>query len=56
MPQYRHIRVDPTEEANEAMYPSFTTYEDLTYTEGFGDATGEAVALEEFDTRGYYPN
>ncbi len=56
MPQYRHIRVDPTEEAKEAMYPSFTSYDDLTYTEGFGDSTGEAVALEEFDTRGYYPN
>jgi DNA-directed RNA polymerase subunit beta' len=58
MPQYRHIRVDPTEEAKEAMYPSFTTYDDLAGypDEGFGDATGEAVALEEFDTRGYYPN
>ena len=56
MPQYRHIRVDPTEEAKEAMYPSFTTYDDLSYTEGFGDTTGEAVALEEFDTRGYFPN
>ena len=56
MPQYRHIRVDPTEEAKEAMYPSFTTYDELTYTEGFGESTGESVALEEFDTRGYYPN
>ncbi len=56
MPQYRHIRVDPTEEAKEAMYPSYTTYDDLSYGEGFGDTTGEAVALEEFDTRGYYPN
>ena len=56
MPQYRHIRVDPTEEAKEAMYPSFTSYDDLTYSEGFSDTAGEAVALEEFDTRGYYPN
>ncbi|MFN8125372.1 MAG: DNA-directed RNA polymerase subunit beta' [Candidatus Nanopelagicales bacterium] len=56
MPQYRHIRVDPTEEAKEAMYPSFTTYDDLAYPEGFTDTAGEAVALEEFDTRGYYPN
>jgi DNA-directed RNA polymerase subunit beta' len=57
MPQYRNIRVDPTEEAKEAMYPSFTTYDELSYQqEGFGDATGEAVALEEFDARGYYPN
>jgi len=54
MPQYRHIRVDPTEEAKEAMYPSFTTYDDIAYQEeGFGESTGEAVALEEFDTRGY---
>jgi DNA-directed RNA polymerase subunit beta' len=57
MPQYRNIRVDPTEEAKEAMYPSFTTYDELSYQqEGFGDATGESVALEEFDARGYYPN
>ena len=46
-----------SEEAKEAMYPSFTTYDELSYQqEGFGDATGESVALEEFDARGYYPN
>ena len=55
MPQYRHIRVDPTEEAKEAMYPSFTTYDDLSYPDqGFGDVAGESVRLEEFDARGGY--
>jgi DNA-directed RNA polymerase subunit beta' len=56
MPQYRHIQVDPTDEAKEAMYPSFTTYEDLG-TQRFDDSAGESVALEEYDTRGgYFPN
>ncbi|MDZ7577035.1 MAG: DNA-directed RNA polymerase subunit beta' [Candidatus Nanopelagicales bacterium] len=56
MPQYRHMRVEPTEAAKEAMYPSFTTYDDLTYSEGFDDATGASVPLEGFDVSGggYY--
>ncbi|MCB0919393.1 MAG: DNA-directed RNA polymerase subunit beta', partial [Actinobacteria bacterium] len=55
MSQYRHIRVEPTEEAKEAMYPSFSTYDDLAYPDaGFGDAQGEAVRLEEYDARGGY--
>jgi DNA-directed RNA polymerase subunit beta' len=55
MPQYRHIRVDPTEEAKEAMYPSFASYDDIQYPDsGFGESAGEAVRLEEFDTRKGY--
>ena len=57
MPQYRHIRVDPTEEAKEAMYLSFTSYDDLTYPRASPTLPVRRVVLEEFaDTRGYYPN
>ncbi len=52
MPVYRNIKVEPTEEAKAAMYASFTSYDDLDYT-GFGQSSGAAVPLEEFDFRGY---
>ena len=52
MPVYRNIRVDPTEEAKEAMYASFGSYDDLEFT-SFGAASGPAVPLEEFDYGGY---
>ncbi|WP_283138710.1 DNA-directed RNA polymerase subunit beta' [Rhizohabitans arisaemae] len=47
MPQYRNIRVEPTEEARAAMY-TVGGYDGTTdYT--FGTGTGEAVPLEEYD-------
>ncbi|MQA96071.1 MAG: DNA-directed RNA polymerase subunit beta' [Streptosporangiales bacterium] len=47
MPQYRNIRVEPTEEAKAAMY-SVSSYEEPgEYT--FGQGSGEAVPLEEYD-------
>ena len=52
MPIYRNIKVEPTEEAKAAMYASFTGYDDMEYT-SFGDSSGEAVALEEFEFRGF---
>ena len=52
LPRYRNIRVEPTEEAKAAMYASLSNYEDLDYS-GFGQGSGEAVRLEEFDIGGY---
>ncbi|MCF8539551.1 MAG: DNA-directed RNA polymerase subunit beta' [Candidatus Nanopelagicales bacterium] len=52
MPIYRNIKVEPTEEAKAAMYASFTGYDDMEYT-SFGESSGEAVALEEFEFRGF---
>ena len=52
LPRYRNIRVEPTEEAKAAMYASLSSYEDLDYS-GFGQGSGEAVRLEEFDIGGY---
>jgi DNA-directed RNA polymerase subunit beta' len=52
MPQYRNVRVEPTEEAKAAVYASFTGYDDLDYS-AFGTTGGAAVPLEEFDYRGY---
>ncbi|NDG94747.1 MAG: DNA-directed RNA polymerase subunit beta' [Actinobacteria bacterium] len=52
MPQYRNIRVEPTEEAKAAMYATFTGYDEMDYA-AFGTTGGAAVPLEEFDYRGY---
>ncbi|MBC6458518.1 DNA-directed RNA polymerase subunit beta' [Actinomadura sp. HBU206391] len=47
MPQYRNIRVEPTEEAKAAVY-SVGSYDDgAEYA--FGQGSGEAVPLEEYD-------
>ncbi|GAB3277389.1 DNA-directed RNA polymerase subunit beta' [Actinocorallia lasiicapitis] len=47
MPQYRNVRVEPTEEAKAAVY-SVGSYDDTSeYT--FGTGSGEAVPLEEYD-------
>jgi DNA-directed RNA polymerase subunit beta' len=50
--QYRNIRVEPTEEAKAAMYslPEYATdYADYT----FGQGSGEAVRLEDYDLGSY---
>ncbi|ACY99864.1 DNA-directed RNA polymerase subunit beta' [Thermomonospora curvata] len=47
MPQYRNVRVEPTEEAKAAVY-SVGSYDDgAEYS--FGQGSGEAVPLEEYD-------
>ena len=46
MPQYRNIRVEPTEEAKAKVY-SMTGYPESDY--GFGPASGQAVPLDDFD-------
>jgi len=47
MPQYRNIRVEPTEEAKAAMY-SVGGY-DSSGEYSFGTGTGESVPLEDYD-------
>ena len=53
MPQYRNVRVEPTEEAKAAMYSvggATPGYDDATAGEyTFGQGSGEAVPLEEYD-------
>ncbi|MCB0916763.1 MAG: DNA-directed RNA polymerase subunit beta', partial [Actinobacteria bacterium] len=51
--RYRDVTVAPTEEAKAEMYGAVTTFTDVDYS--FGDGSGEAVALEEFDY-GYRPD
>ena len=48
MPQYRNIRVEPTEEAKAAMY-TVGGYDGAAPTTAFGSGSGEAVPLEEYD-------
>ncbi len=48
--RYRNIRVEPTEEARAAAY-SVTGYD--TYDYEFGNASGQAVALDDFDFGSY---
>ncbi|KRB80177.1 DNA-directed RNA polymerase subunit beta' [Nocardioides sp. Root190] len=48
--RYRNIRVEPTEEARAAAY-AVTGYESYDYE--FGNATGQAVALDDFDFGSY---
>ncbi len=50
--KYRDVTVAPTEEAKAEMYGAVSTFTDVDYS--FGDGSGEAVALEEFDY-GYRP-
>ncbi|MCW2898765.1 MAG: DNA-directed polymerase, beta subunit, partial [Streptosporangiaceae bacterium] len=47
MPQYRNIRVEPTEEAKAAVYSVGAYDEGAEYA--FGQGSGEAVPLEEYD-------
>ncbi|MBB6175116.1 DNA-directed RNA polymerase subunit beta' [Nocardiopsis mwathae] len=47
LPKYRNIRVEPTEEAKASMYSVSGYDEPSEYT--FGQGSGEAVPLEEYD-------
>lgn len=50
--RYRNLRVEPTEEAKAAMYQMVdygTDYSDYT----FGEGSGEAVRLEDYDFGSY---
>jgi len=51
MQRYRSLRVEPTEDARSSVYPP-TTYESpVDYS--FGQASGEAIPLEEYDFGAY---
>ena len=52
MPQYRNVKVEPTEEAKSAMYAALSAYDDLDYG-SFGTGGGQAIPLEEYDFGGY---
>jgi DNA-directed RNA polymerase subunit beta' len=51
MPRYRGVRVEPTEDARSSVYPA-TTY-DETDGYSFGQGSGEAIPLEEYDFGSY---
>jgi DNA-directed RNA polymerase subunit beta' len=51
MPRYRNIKVEPTEEAKAAVYSM--PYEEYDYAGAFGQGSGEAVRLDDFDYRDY---
>jgi len=49
---YRNVEVEPTEEAKAAVYAAFDAQDSVDYT-SFGQSSGEAVRLEEYDVGGY---
>jgi DNA-directed RNA polymerase subunit beta' len=49
--RYRNIRVEPTEEARASVY-SMAQYDDSDYSV-FGQGTGQAVPLDDYDYGGY---
>jgi DNA-directed RNA polymerase subunit beta' len=53
-PRYRNIRVEPTEEARNAVY-AMTGYDDQDWTTSaaFGSGTTQSVPLEDYDYRDY---
>jgi DNA-directed RNA polymerase subunit beta' len=51
MQRYRGLRVEPTDEAKAAVYPQ-TSY-DTTAEYAFGQASGQAIPLEEYDFGAY---
>ena len=55
MPRYRNVRVEPTEEAKAAMYSALAAYDDVDYS-AFGQGSGQAVPLEEYDFGGQFSN
>jgi DNA-directed RNA polymerase subunit beta' len=51
MQVYRNIRVEPTDDARSSAYPAASYQESETYA--FGQGSGEAVPLEEYDFGSY---
>jgi len=49
--RYRDVRVEPTEEAKNAVYSVMQNFADYDYS-NFGRGSGEAVPLDEFEFRG----
>jgi DNA-directed RNA polymerase subunit beta' len=51
MPRYRGVRVEPTEDARSSVYPATAYDEPDSYA--FGQSSGEAIPLEEYDFGSY---
>jgi DNA-directed RNA polymerase subunit beta' len=51
MPRYRSVRVEPTDDARSSVYPA-TAYEEAP-SYAFGQGSGEAIPLEEYDFGSY---
>jgi DNA-directed RNA polymerase subunit beta' len=51
MPRYRGVRVEPTEDARSSVYPATSYDESDSYS--FGQGSGEAIPLEEYDFGSY---
>jgi DNA-directed RNA polymerase subunit beta' len=51
MPVYRNIRVEPTDDARSSAFPPGSYPEAENYA--FGQGSGEAVPLEEYDFGSY---
>ena len=51
MPRYRGVRVEPTEDARSSVYPA-TSYDEADGY-AFGQGSGEAIPLEEYDFGAY---
>ena len=52
MQRYRSLRVEPTEDARSAVYPP-ATFENGDGGYSFGQGSGEAIPLEEYDFGSY---
>ena len=53
LPRYRNVKVEPTEEAKAAVYAAMSAYDDYDYSGDFGQGSGEAVRLEDYDLGNY---
>ena len=51
LPRYRNVTVEPTDTAKAELYPSFG-YDEIDFS-AFGDGTGEAIPLDNFDLGDY---
>ena len=49
LPRYRNVKVEPTEEAKAAVYAQMSTYDDFYGQSTFGQGSGEAVRLDDYD-------
>ena len=53
LPRYRNVKVEPTEEAKAAVYATMSSYDGYYDQSDFGQGTGEAVRLEDYDLGQY---
>jgi DNA-directed RNA polymerase subunit beta' len=53
LPRYRNVKVEPTEEAKAAVYATMSSYDGYYDQSDFGQGSGEAVRLEDYDLGQY---